>query len=328
MKRFFSIFLILLLGFGLLGTARAASQDKYELPEPYLSWEKAYLKEFPQLQGVMDVMIQISVNQMKKPEDDILHNRVCSAIAYWLAKDQKLSKEAQKLTVAGDLLHNISKEEKEAVLTNPEWLNQANLMVKKLKGSGYFKNSPKFWTDEGVLKNPKIGNNRALVHHITGAIKTGQILNQLGGFSEKDIEEIQVAIIAHSTGYWYFRASVDEAAGYKRAWEILFPEPENDVSKFVHDADLISQFVPESVLPEGSKWRGLAQKRWGAKNTVEEAHIVYYVFFRLFEEGKTERGKDLAREQWDKIRPELVKLMNLNPNQDPIKILGVPKIFQ
>jgi hypothetical protein len=201
-------------------------------------------------------------------------------------------------------------------------------MVKKLKGSGYFKKSPKFWTDETVLKNPKIGNNRGLIHHITGAMKAGEILKQLGGFSEKEIEAIQAATIEHSTGYWYFRASIDGAAGVKGAWEILFPEPESDLSKFVHDADLISQFVPESVIPEGSKWRGLAKTRWGAKNTVEEAHIVYYVFFRLFEEAKTKPGKDLAREQWEKIRPELIRLMSLKPDQDPIQNLGVPKIFQ
>jgi hypothetical protein len=328
MKRLFFICLVLFLGFGWMGLAGSATQDKYELPEPYLAWEKSYLKEFPQLQEVMDVMIQTTLRQTKGPEQDILHNRVCSAIAYWMAKEEKLDKEAQRLVVAGDLLHNISKEEKEAVLTNPDLMNQANLMVKKLKGSGYFKNSPKFWTDEAVLKNPKIGNNRGLIHHITGAIQTGQILEKAGGFSKADIEKIQAAIIEHSTGYWYFRASIDSGAGYKGAWEIVFPEPETDLSKLVHDADLISQFVPESVVPEGSKWRGLAQKRWGAKNTVEEAHIVYYVFFRLFEEAKTKPGKDLAREQWEKIRPELIKLMNLKLDQDPIKILGVPKIFQ
>jgi hypothetical protein len=328
MKRFLFVFAVLVLSVGWMGTVEAATQDKYDLPEPYLAWEKAYLKEFPQLQGIMDVMIQTTISQMKEPKEDILHNRVCSAIAYWLAKEQKMPKEAQRLAVIGDLLHNINKEEKEAVLTNPDLMNQANLMVKKLKGSGYFKNSPKFWADEAVLKNPKIGNNRALIHHITGAIQTGQILKQLGGISEKDVEAIQAAIIEHSTGYWYFRASIDDVVGYKGAWEIVFPEPETDLSKFVHDADLISQFVPESVTPEGSKWRGLAQKRWGAKNTVEEAHIVYYVFFRLFEEAKTKPGKDLALEQWKKIRPELIKLMNLKPDQDPIKILGVPKIFQ
>jgi hypothetical protein len=36
----------------------------------------------------------------------------------------------------------------------------------------------------------------------------------------------------------------------------------------------------------------------------------------------------MAREKWEKIRPELMKLMNLEPNQDPIKVLGVPAVFQ
>jgi hypothetical protein len=109
---------------------------------------------------------------------------------------------------------------------------------------------------------------------------------------------------------------------------VIYPEPENEIAKIAHDADLISQFVYESVVPEGSKWRVLAKKRWGAKDTKEEAQIVYYVFFRLYEEAKTEKGKELAKEQWEKIRPELVKLMGLKPDQDPIKVLGVPKIFQ
>ena len=34
------------------------------------------------------------------------------------------------------------------------------------------------------------------------------------------------------------------------------------------------------------------------------------------------------REKWEKIRPELIKLMNLEPGQDPIKVLGVPAVFQ
>ena len=50
------------------GIAVAASQDKYSLPEPYLAWEKAYLKEFPELQGLMDVMIATTVQQLKDPE--------------------------------------------------------------------------------------------------------------------------------------------------------------------------------------------------------------------------------------------------------------------
>jgi hypothetical protein len=201
-------------------------------------------------------------------------------------------------------------------------------MVQALRQAGYFKASPRFWTDEAVLKNPKVGENRALIHHITGALEASQVALAAGGFSPEEIRAMQAAIIQHSTGYWYFRASVDSAVGKKDAWQIVFPEPETEIAKIAHDADLISQFVPESVVPEGSKWRELAKKRWGAKNTVEEGHIVYYVFLRLFEEAKTDKGRAMVREKWEAIRTELVKLMNLSPSQDPIKVLGVPKIFQ
>jgi hypothetical protein len=312
--------------FGVAGIAAAASQDKYGLPEPYLASEKAYLKEFPPLQGLMDTMIATAVAQIKAPEGDILHNRVCAALAYEMAKN--LSKEQRRLAVATDLLHNISKEDKGAVLTNPEVFRKTSEMVSRLKKAGYFKSSPGFWSDEAVLKNPKVGGNLGLVHHIAGALTAGDIARKAGGFSAKDIDMIEVAILEHSTGYWYFRDSVDSAAGRKGAWKAVYPEPENEIAKIAHDADLISQFVYESVVPEGSKWRGLAKKRWKAKDTKEEAHIVYYVFFRLYEEAKTARGKELAKEKWEQIRPELVKLMGLKPDQDPIKVLGVPKIFQ
>jgi hypothetical protein len=325
MKRIIMGLIAMLCVAGMAGIAVAATQDKYGLPEPYLAWEKAYLKEFPELQGLMDIMIDTTVKQLKDPEADILHNRVCSALACEMAK--KLSKAERKLAVATDLLHNISKEDKAAVLTNPEMLAKATGMVSKLKKAGYFKNSPGFWGDEAVLKNPKVGGNLGLIHHITGALTAGEIAAR-EKFSAKDIDMIQVAVLEHSTGYWYFRDSVDAAAGRKGAWQVIYPEPENEIAKIAHDADLISQFVYESVVPDGSKWRVLAQKRWKAKDTKEEAHIVYYVFFRLYEEAKTEKGKELAKEQWEKIRPELVKLMGLKPDQDPIKVLGVPKIFQ
>ena len=324
-KRFIIYAIALAFVFGMAGIAAAASQDKYGLPEPYLAWEKAYLKEFPELQGLMDIMIGTTVKQLKDPEADILHNRVCSALAYEMAK--KLSKAERKLAVVTDIFHNISKEDKAAVLTNPEMLAKATAMVSKLKKAGYFKNSPGFWGDEAVLKNPKVGGNLGLIHHITGALTAGEIAAK-EKFSAKDIDMIQVAVLEHSTGYWYFRDSVDAAAGRKGAWKVIYPEPENEIAKIAHDADLISQFVYESVVPDGSKWRVLAQKRWKAKDTKEEAQIVYYVFFRLFEEAKTEKGKELAKEQWEKIRPELVKLMGLKPGEDPIKVLGVPKIFQ
>ena len=324
-RRFIIYAIALALVFGMAGIAAAASQDKYGLPEPYLAWEKAYLNEFPELQGLMDIMIRTTVAQLKAPEADILHNRVCSALAYEMAKP--LSKPERKLAIATDILHNISKEDKTAVLTNPKVLAKATAMVSKLKKAGYFKNSPGFWGDEAVLKNPKVGGNLGLIHHITGALTAGEIAAS-EKYSAKDIDMIQVAVLEHSTGYWYFRDSVDQAAGRKGAWRAIYPEPENEIAKIAHDADLISQFVYESVVPEGSKWRVLAQKRWKAKDTKEEAHIVYYVFFRLFEEAKTEKGKALAKQDWEKIRPELVKLMGLKPDQDPIKVLGVPKIFQ
>jgi hypothetical protein len=325
MKRFIIFLIAMFCVAGMAGIAAAASQDKYSLPEPHLAWEKAYLTEFPELQGLMDIMIRTTVAQLKDPEADILHNRVCSALACEMAK--KLSKPERKLAVATDILHNISKEDKAAVLTNPEVLAKATAMVSKLKKAGYFKNSPGFWGDEAVLKNPKVGGNLALIHHITGALTAGEIAAK-EKFTAKDIDMIQVAVLEHSTGYWYFRDSVDQAASRKGAWKAIYPEPENEIAKIAHDADLISQFVYESVVPEGSKWRVLAQKRWKAKDTKEEAQIVYYVFFRLYEEAKTEKGKELAKEQWEKIRPELVKLMGLKPDQDPIKVLGVPKIFQ
>jgi hypothetical protein len=326
MKRFF-IYLIAMLGVAwTAGIAMAGTQDKYALPEPYLAWEKTYLKEFPELQGLMDVMIATAVQQLKDPTSDILHNRVCSALAYEMAKP--LSKQERKLAIGADILHNIAKEDKAALLTNPEVYAKATEMVAKLKKAGYFKPSPGFWGDEAVLKNPKVGGNLALVHHITGAMTAGDIARKAGGFSAKDIEMMQVTILEHSTGYWYFRANVDDAVGRKGAWQAVFPEPENESAKIAHDADLISQFVYESVVPDGSKWRELAKKRWKAQSTKEEGHIVYYVFFRLFEEAKTEKGKALAKEDWEKIRPELVKLMGLKPGEDPIKVLGVPKIFQ
>jgi len=329
MKKSFSTLFSLTLGFSMLVTATvtpAGTQDKFGLPEPYLSWEKSYLNEFPDLQKFLNVMITTTTTQLQNPSEDILHNRVCSALAYEMSKE--LPSEKRKLAIATDILHNIAKEEKTAVLTDPQIFKKTTEMVTELKKAGYFRSSPEFWGDAQVLLNAKVGGNRALIHHITGALTAGQIAKQIGGFSEKEIQEMQTAVIEHSTGYWYFRDSVDQAVNKKGAWHTVYPEPASDISKIAHDADLISQFVPESVVPDGSKWRGLAKKRWGAKDTKEEGQIVYYVFFRLYEEAKTIKGKEMAREKWEKIRPELMKLMNLEPSQDPIKVLGVPAVFQ
>ena len=309
-------------------SAGAASQDRFSLPQPYLDWERAYLKEFSELQRIMDLMVETTARQLKDPSQDILHNRVCAALAYRMAADLKLGKDEQKLSVLGDLLHNVSKEERPLVLTDAQVLKRASELVARLRQAGHLKKSPRFWTDEKMFSNPLIGSNLALIHHITGGIMAGDVLDSLGGYSARDIMRIQAAIIGHSTGYWYFRQSIDDIAKVKDAWQNVYPEPEENVARIAHDADLISQFEVESVIPEGSKWRVIAAKRWKAKNAVEEAHIVYYVFQRLFEEARTDAGKALARAEWLKIQPELVKLTGLQPAENPIKLLGVPAVFQ
>jgi len=328
MTRFLFPFVALVLGYGCAGVPVPGSQDKYDLPEPYRGWERSYLRTLPELQGIMDAMVKTTVAQLTEPEQDILHNRVCAALVYKMALDLKLPPETQKLALTADLLHNIHKEEKAAVLTAAGVMKQSDEMISRLRAAGYFKASPRFWSDEAVLKNPKLGNNRALIHHITGALEAGRIMREIGGFPGPDIERVEAAVAAHSTGYWYFRDSIDQLAGRKGAWQVIYPEPESIIDKLAHDADLISQFVPESVVPDGSKWRGLAKNRWGAKGAREEAHIVYYVFLRLFQEARTDQGRQLAREQWDIIRPELVKLMGLGATEDPVKMLGVPNVFR
>lgn len=309
------------------GTALAASQDAYELPEPYAGLEKAYLREFPKLQELMDVMVTAIAGQMKSPAQDILHIRVCSALAYKMALDLKLSREERMLSVVTDLLHDISKQDKKALLTAPALFAQSAEMTAALRKAGFLKGSDRFWTDEKILRSPAVGGNLALIHHITGALQAGQIMKK-NGFSPSEVLTVQAAILGHSTGYWYFRDMVDKAAGYKDAWQAVFPEPVGNIALFAHDADLISQFVPESVVPDGSKWRLIAKNRWGAKTAADEAHVVYYVFFRLYEEAKTAPGKQLAREKWDSIRPQLLTLMKLPADDDPVKAMGIPEAFR
>lgn len=325
LQRLFVVFSVLLMT-AIPGGVLAASQDAYPLPEPYLGWEKAYLKEFPDLQTVMDAMVATAVKQVPSPQADILHNRVCAALASDMSRTA--SRKARKLTIATDILHNIAKEDDAAVLTRPEVSARASVMVTDLKKAGFLKGSPQFWTRMDVLQTPKIGDNKSLIHHITGAVQAAEILKAIRGYSNKDIRSVQVAVLEHSTGYWYFRASVDEIAGFKEAWRTVYPEPETRMARIAHDADLISQFVPESVTPAGSKWRVLAKKRWGAKTDKDEAHVVYYVFQRLFDEAKTDRGRELAKAQWEIIKPQLVGLMGLNASQDPLAVLGVPAVFK
>lgn len=328
MKRIVPVGLGFMCFLSMSGLAFSASQDSYELPEPYIIWEKGYVKEFPGLQGLMDVMTANSNAMLKNPNQDILHNRVCAAIASKMALDRNASPELRKLGPATDILHNIAKDNKELVLSKPEVLERVTELVADLKKAGKFQKSPEFFTDIEVLKLPAVANNLGLIHHLTGAVQAGDILRKAGGFTDDEIRTIQTAILAHSTGYWYFRDSVDKAAGKEGAWKSVYPQPESDIDNFAHDADLISQFVPESVTPDGAKWRVLAKKRWGATTPQEEGHVVYYVFSRLYDEAKTDDGRQMAREKWDIIKPELIKLMGLKEGQDPIQVLGVPKYWQ
>jgi len=329
-RKISNLVLGLVCGVALSGAAFAASQDAYDLPEPYVAWEKAYSKEFPAIQGLMDTMTANSKEMLSKPSDqdqDILHNRVCAAIAYKMAVDRKGSAELRKLGPVTDILHNISKDNKKLVLSDPDTFRRVTELVADLKQAGRFKKSPEFFSDPEILKLKPVATNLALIHHLTGAVMAGDILTKAGGFSKDEIRVVQTAIVAHSTGYWYFRDSIDAAAGREGAWKVVFPVPENDIDNFAHDADLISQFVPESVTPDGSKWRNIATKRWGATNTKEEGQVVYYVFSRLYDEAKTDEGRAMALEKWNVIKPELIKLMGLKPDEDPIKTLGVPAFW-
>jgi hypothetical protein len=125
-----SLLIALGVGLGVTLNVMAASQDKYTLPDRYLVNEKAYLAEYPQLQKVMDVMIAETEKQLAKPQNDILHNRVCTVLVYQMAKDGKLSKDDTYLAVAGDLLHNITKNDKTRVLTDPKIVGGIDAVVK------------------------------------------------------------------------------------------------------------------------------------------------------------------------------------------------------
>jgi hypothetical protein len=302
-------------------------QHPYALREPYAGWERQYLEAFPGLQQVMDVMIGATRGQLADPAQDILHNRVCSAIAWHMAGDMALPLPDRRLIVAGDLLHNIAKEDRARVLTNAATLQSAAEMIARLRGAGRLRGSPWFWTDTGLFGNAALGANRALVHHITSAVAAAEILRQLA-FSEEEILRVQDAILAHSTGCWYFRAAVDADARRAEVWRQVYPEPEGALATIVHDADLVSQFDAESVLPAGSKWRTLAAKRWGAEGGVEEAHVVHYVLERLVDEARSPRGRDLAQGEWERVRPELLTLMGLAEDARPCEVFGVPMAFR
>ncbi|MCI0372361.1 MAG: hypothetical protein L0214_13555, partial [candidate division NC10 bacterium] len=65
MARLAFALILLVLAPGYAGLAGAGAQDRYDLPEPYLAWERAYLGQFPRLQGIMDAMVKITGAQLK-----------------------------------------------------------------------------------------------------------------------------------------------------------------------------------------------------------------------------------------------------------------------
>jgi hypothetical protein len=90
----------------------------------------------------------------------------------------------QKLATAADIVHNIAKEDKNAILSNPALFADLAALVDRLKASGKLSDSPEFFSDTSILLNPKIGNNHGLIHHLTGSLSAGQILRTMGVFAE------------------------------------------------------------------------------------------------------------------------------------------------
>lgn len=144
MKRILRFFLMGICLFMISSTCQAAAQDKYPLPAPYAQLEKQYLEEYPDLQKTMDDMILTTEKQMEKPQNDILHNRICTALVYQMAKHDRLSKRETHLAIAGDLLHNIAKQDKDYVLSNPSLLDSTVKITANLRKKGYLKKSREF----------------------------------------------------------------------------------------------------------------------------------------------------------------------------------------
>lgn len=288
-----------------MGQGRPRGQRQAELSEPYRDWEAAYLAACPGLEAVMQRMLAITAGQLADPAQDILHNRLCAGLVWHMGREMGLGAQALRLALIADLLHNIHKEEPSAVLAVQDVLVRSSAMVERLRAAGYFRASPAFWQRPGLFENPKIGANRALVHHVTSALEAERLMLELGGFTRADIDQVQAAILAHSTGYHYLREAVDAETRAPGAWQALFPEPESAAEVLAHDADLVSQFVPETVLPQDSKWRRLARGRWGARGATEEARIIAGILARLKDEARSVLGRRLAAEHWHALQDPL-----------------------
>lgn len=80
---------------------------------------------------------------------------------------------------------------------------------------------------------------------ITGALTAGDIVMKSGGFSEKEVEAIQVAILEHSTGYWYFRASVKVSDISDRTITLRAPKSGKESE---------SAYIPENISKKLAKY--------------------------------------------------------------------------
>ncbi|HVL35511.1 MAG TPA: hypothetical protein VM489_07580 [Burkholderiales bacterium] len=288
-----------------MGHGRPRREGHAELGAPYGAWEREYLAAFPELGAVLARMVELTTAQLAEPQQDILHNRLCAALVWRMGREAGLEAPRLRLALIADLLHNVAKEDPRALLSAREVLERSATMVGRLRAAGYFRSSPVFWSRPSLFDNPRIGANRALVHHVTGALEAERLMDELGGFSRAEIDEVQAAILAHSTGYHYLREAVDAEARAPGAWRALFPEPEAAPEVLAHDADLVSQFVPETVLPAQSKWRRLARERWGATSAKQEARIIGEILARLKDEARSALGRRLAQEHWAALEAQL-----------------------
>jgi hypothetical protein len=313
-------------------SSQTASQKQasYPLEERYLKAENAYLSKFPDLQDMLNAFYYASAKDIGDTNVTdmnvaMTHTRTVAAIMSDLAKSMPAKE--QKLAIVTALMHDVDKMNPNDVLTDPRVFDEVKAMVQNLKSKGNFKDSPNFFANEAALKTPGVGDNPATIHNLTSPIRTHQIMEVLG-YSEADIEKVEVAIFEHSTQYWYFRDDIDNRIGIQGAWEDFYPQTVTPLGMAISDADNLSQLVPDLVIPADSKWRGLARNRWGGKNVKEEAHIIYYVLEQMVNAPLSETGRQEMKEYWAVLRPQLMKLMELDENQSPIAVLGIPSYWK
>jgi hypothetical protein len=114
-------------------------------------------------QMLMGEMIRITLGQLKDAEQDILHNRLCAALAYRIAVERQSPPAIQKLAVAADVVHNIAKEDKNAILSNPALFADLTETKARTRGvrrrSGCMTKNPKalgFFSATGCVIRPEL----------------------------------------------------------------------------------------------------------------------------------------------------------------------------